>query len=63
MTSPIVSAADLSARISEYAALERDPGRVAELVLGSLVRPDEFRAIAEVALPSLVQQWTAQVPR
>lgn len=56
---PIQTAADLRDRIRRFAATEQDPARVAQLVLGSLLTPDEHRLIAEIALPSLVRVETA----
>ena len=56
---PIESAEDLRARIREVGATEPDPVRITDLVLQSLSRPEEFRAIAAEALPAYVHHEMA----
>jgi hypothetical protein len=56
---PIESAEDLRARIREVGATEPDPVRITDLVLQSLSRPEEFRAIAAEALLAYVHHELA----
>jgi len=56
---PIESAEDLRTRIREVGATEADPVRITDLVLRSLSRPEEFRAIAAEALPAYVRRELA----
>ena len=56
---PIESAEDLRARIREVGATEPDPVWITDLVLRSLSRPEEFRAIAAEALPAYVHHELA----